>query len=114
MQSLLTPFSPAPTTAPTTIPTNGAAETGSNGVQENLVTRNGELEAELQRMRMLLVRVGGRVGMLREQRGEETERADSSDGGSLFSERDGGGHGGEEDDVGMDEERKVGLLLERF
>lgn len=40
-----------------------AGEDGS-GVQENLVTRNGELEKELERMRMLLVRVGGRVGTL--------------------------------------------------
>ena len=33
-------------------------------VQENLITRNGEVERELERMRMLLVRVAGRVGQL--------------------------------------------------
>ncbi|KAK8030050.1 hypothetical protein PG993_011341 [Apiospora rasikravindrae] len=33
-------------------------------LQENLVTRNGEVEKELERMRMLLVRVAGRVGQL--------------------------------------------------
>lgn len=33
-------------------------------VQENLVTRNGEVEKELERMRVLLVRVAGRVGQL--------------------------------------------------
>ena len=43
-------------------PFEEAAET----VQENLVTRNGEVEAEMQRMRMLLARVGGRVGQLKE------------------------------------------------
>ncbi|POR34796.1 Uncharacterized protein TPAR_05022, partial [Tolypocladium paradoxum] len=34
------------------------------GVQENLVTRNGPLEKELERMRVLLARVAGRVGEL--------------------------------------------------
>ncbi|KAK0752338.1 kinetochore Sim4 complex subunit Fta4 [Schizothecium vesticola] len=70
-------------------PFEDAAET----VQENLVTRNGEVEAEMQRMRMLLARVGGRVGQLKEgQQGA-----------------------GEEGEGGIDEEgRKVGLLLDRF
>lgn len=35
-------------------------------VQENLVTRNGEIEKELERMRVLLVRVAGRIGQLPE------------------------------------------------
>ncbi|KAI1866671.1 uncharacterized protein JN550_007524 [Neoarthrinium moseri] len=35
-----------------------------NNVQENLVTRNGEVEKELERMRFLLVRVAGRIGQL--------------------------------------------------
>lgn len=39
-------------------------EPGGAGVQENLVTRNGDVEKELERMRMLLVRVAGRVGTL--------------------------------------------------
>ena len=37
---------------------------GGTGVQENIITRNGEVEKELERMRFLLVRVGGRVGAL--------------------------------------------------
>lgn len=37
---------------------------GGSGVQENLVTRGGVVEKELERMRMLLVRVAGRVGSL--------------------------------------------------
>ncbi|KAK0720545.1 kinetochore Sim4 complex subunit Fta4 [Lasiosphaeris hirsuta] len=65
------------------------------GVQENLVTRNGEVEAELQRMRMLLARVGGRVSQLREQ----DVPVDAIE---------------VVEDVEVDERRKVGLLLERF
>lgn len=34
------------------------------GVQENLITRNGPVEKELERMRVLLVRVAGRVSEL--------------------------------------------------
>ena len=64
------------------------------GVQENLVTRNGEVEAELQRMRMLLARVGGRVGQLRRQEGSPGPE--------------------EVVDVEADEQRKVAQLLERF
>jgi len=61
MQDLLQPF-------------RGHAETDADGeqhanpqyakLQENLVTRNGEVEMELERMRVLLVRVAGRVGQL--------------------------------------------------
>lgn len=42
-------------------------------VQENLVTRNGELEKELERMRVLLVRVAGRVGQLPAQNTTDEE-----------------------------------------
>jgi hypothetical protein len=35
-----------------------------SGVQENLISRNGPLEKELERMRILLARVAGRVGQL--------------------------------------------------
>lgn len=49
MQKLLEPFS-------------GTEEDAQpSHIQENLVTRNGEIEKELERMRMLLARVGGRV-----------------------------------------------------
>ncbi|KAK4195151.1 kinetochore protein fta4 [Triangularia verruculosa] len=54
------------------VPFEGAGE----GVQGNLVGRNGEVEMELERMRMLLARVGGRVDGLRrrgEVEGEEME-----------------------------------------
>ena len=39
-------------------------EDGGAGVQENLATRNGPLEQELEKMRFLLARVAGRVGQL--------------------------------------------------
>lgn len=67
-----------------------------DGVQENLVTRNGEVETELQRMRMLLARVGGRVSQLREQERPDKER--------------------DQDVMDVDglEQKKVGELLERF
>lgn len=38
--------------------------TPANTVQENLATRDGQVEKELEKMRMLLVRVGGRVSKL--------------------------------------------------
>ena len=94
MRALLEPFAAASSSL-----AGDAGDGGEGGVQENLVTRNGEVEAELQRMRMLLARVGGRAGMLREQgAGRESSV------GSLFSER------GE----GVDERRKVEELLDRF
>ena len=40
-------------------------------IQGNLVARNGEVEKELERMRMLLVRVSGRVGTLPSSRQDE-------------------------------------------
>ena len=46
---------------------------GGEGVQKNLVTKNGELERELERMRILMARVGDRVSRLKEPK----ERADT-------------------------------------
>lgn len=98
MRTLLEPFGPDPAAAASSSPAGGGGGgAGLDGVQENLVTRNGDVEAELHRMRMLLARVGGRVGQLKEQGGP----------------RRGGGDGGGED-VDMDEQRKVGLLLDSF
>lgn len=42
----------------------GLLEPFAENVQDNLVTRNGQVEKELERMRVLLVRVAGRVGQL--------------------------------------------------
>jgi hypothetical protein len=52
-------------------------------VQENLVTRNGEVERELEKMRLLLARVTGRVAQLPDEkaaaaRGNEDAAAASS------------------------------------
>ncbi|KXX79310.1 Kinetochore protein fta4 [Madurella mycetomatis] len=119
MRALLEPFDTSSSSAGAAAggggDDGGDESGGGRGVQENLVTRNGEIEAELQRMRMLLARVGGRVAMLKEQEqagrgGGGGSSADSSM-GSLFSER---GGTMEVDDVEMDEQRKVGQLLENF
>jgi hypothetical protein len=77
------------------------------GVQENLLTRDGEVEKELERMKLLLARVGGRVGHLLEQSGD-TRGSSSSD---LF--------GGDStaimvDDAEVEETRKVSDLSGRF
>ncbi|KAJ0119364.1 kinetochore protein [Diaporthe amygdali] len=92
MKARLAPFSGA-----------GAAEDAtsgqSGGVQENLVTRDGEVEKELERMRVLLVRVGDKVARL------EEKEADDSD---LFGE----GDAMIVDDVEVEERRKVDSLLD--
>ncbi|KAL2196434.1 kinetochore Sim4 complex subunit Fta4 [Corynascus similis CBS 632.67] len=105
MQALLEPFSGTEGKTRVEGDDGGGGSGTLDGVQENLITRNGEVEAELSRMRMLLARVGARVGQLKEQ-GRQTRESST---GSLFSDR---GDGGE--DVEMDEQRKIGLLLERF
>lgn len=78
------------------------------GVQENLITRDGEVEKELERMRMLLARVGGRVGHMLEQSGGSRERSESS---GLFG---GDGTAVMVDDVEVEEAKKVNDLLGRF
>lgn len=92
MRALLAPFGG---------PAGGGAEPGG-GVQENLVTRDGEVEKELERMRVLLVRVGDKVARLREK---EVGRDDDSD---LF----GDGEAMIVDDVEVEERRKVDGLLD--
>lgn len=79
---------------------------GGGGVQENLVTRDGEVERELERMRMLLARVGGKVARLREGGGGgEGEHGDAD---SLFGDGDHVMVG----DVEAGERRKVDGLLD--
>jgi hypothetical protein len=51
-----------------------AVKENDNGLQENLVTRDGPVEKELEKMRMLLLRVTGRVGSLK-----ATSRPDGDD-----------------------------------
>ncbi|KAI1284216.1 kinetochore Sim4 complex subunit Fta4 [Xylaria sp. FL0933] len=48
----------------TTQSTQTPADTRTTSVQENLITRNGEIERELERMRLLLARVAGRIAQL--------------------------------------------------
>lgn len=85
------------------------ADGEGRGVQENLITRGGEVEKELERMRMLLARVSGRVGHLLEHSG------DGSSGGSGSSDLVGeNGAAAMVDDVQADETRKVNDLLGRL
>ena len=71
-------------------------------IQPNLVTRNGEIEKELERMRFLLVRVAGRVARL----------PTAADG----KRRNRGGSGGDEDDEDPEvlKRRKMEKLLDGF
>ncbi|KUI61365.1 Kinetochore protein fta4 [Cytospora mali] len=78
------------------------ADGATNGVQENLVTRDGEVEKELERMRMLLVRVGDKVSRLKGRVGEDEEDEDLfGDGDAMII-----------DDVEVEERRKVEGLLD--
>ncbi|KUI74128.1 Kinetochore protein fta4 [Cytospora mali] len=78
------------------------ADAATNGVQENLVTRDGEVEKELERMRMLLVRVGDKVSRLKGRVGEDEEDEDLfGDGDAMIV-----------DDVEVEERRKVEGLLD--
>lgn len=106
MRALLAPFSSG---SSTTDDGAGAGEEDSSfgpsgGVQENLVTRDGEVEKELERMRMLLVRVGDKVARLKER---EAGRDDDDD-SDLF----GDGDAMVVDDVEVEERRKVEGLLD--
>ncbi|KAL1847405.1 hypothetical protein VTK73DRAFT_10349 [Phialemonium thermophilum] len=73
------------------------------GVQENLITRGGEVEVELERMRMLLARVGARLGHLLEQDGQTTSSSLHKDDGAFMV-----------DHVEVEEKRKVDDLLMHF
>ncbi|KAI9900126.1 hypothetical protein N3K66_004388 [Trichothecium roseum] len=54
---------------------------GGAGIQENLVTRNGEMEKELEKMRILLARVAGRVGALPDKPSSRNNDTDLLGGG---------------------------------
>lgn len=83
--------------------TEGLSFGAANGVQENLVQRDGEMEKELERMRMLLVRVGDKVSRLKEREGSNDDLFGDEDGGAMIV-----------NDVEVDEQRKVDALLERM
>lgn len=67
-------------------------------------------------MRVLLARVGGRVGMLREQGGLGPGRGKRKRGeaGAEGRASERGGDGAVVEGVEVDAQRKVGQLLERF
>lgn len=82
---------------------------GMKAVQENLVTKNGEMEAALQRMRVLLARVGGRIEKLDKERAKEKERGSGSGSGRRKRVRE-----GEEGEGAGDERKKLDKLLDSF
>lgn len=83
--------------------TDGSSFAAVNGIQENLVQRGGELEKELERMRMLLVRVGDKVARLKEREGSDDD---------LFGDRDADAM--MVDDVEVDERGKVEAMMGRM
>lgn len=109
MRALLDPFSGGGSSTSThgAAAAAGAGDESSfgplGGVQENLVRRDGEVEKELERMRMLLVRVGDKVARLKEK-----EAGRDDDDSDLF----GDGDAMVVDDVEVEERRKVDGLLD--
>lgn len=106
MKALLEPFNTEGSAAnPDASAGDGSSSlVASNSVQENLVTRDGEVEKELERMRMLLVRVGDKVAKLKEREGSADDEDD------LFGE----GEAMIVDDVEVEERRKVDGLLDQM
>lgn len=98
MKALLAPFVVSPTNND-----NNNEEEGL--LQNNLVTRDGEVEKELEHMRVLLVRVADKVARLRGANKEE-DGDDNDD--ELFGE----GEAMIVDDVEVVERRKVQVLLD--
>lgn len=103
MKALLQPFSSEESSTAAGATAAAAAADVGNGVQENLVTRDGEVERELERMRMLLARVGDKVARARERDGFAADDDDDD----LFGE----GDAMIVDDVEVEERRKVEGLL---
>lgn len=103
MRALLEPFSGSSSEGAGAGADEGSSFVPLGGVQENLVTRNGEVEKELERMRMLLVRVGDKVARLKEK-----EAGRDDDDSDLFGE----GDAMIVDDVEVEERRKVDGLLD--
>ena len=93
MQGMLAPFQE---------PRGQEGESSSGGVQENLVTRGGEVEKELERMRMLLARVGDRVARMKDHQAEfEPDKLNDPDHMVI-------------DEVEAQERKKVDDLLDSF
>ncbi|KAI0454317.1 kinetochore Sim4 complex subunit Fta4 [Xylaria acuta] len=69
MAALLAPFESTSSSSSSSPQANAdssssSSQTAISSVQENLITRNGEIERELEKMRLLLARVAGRVAQL--------------------------------------------------
>lgn len=72
---------------------------GGKSIQQNLITRDGQVEKELERMRMLLARVGDKVARLQGKEGVRTGGMEIDENAMII------------DDVEVDERRKVDSLL---
>ncbi|KAI0536507.1 kinetochore Sim4 complex subunit Fta4 [Xylaria digitata] len=64
MAALLAPFESSNDNNDDDDTTQSTQSRSRTSVQENLITRNGEVERELERMRLLLARVAGRIAQL--------------------------------------------------
>jgi hypothetical protein len=105
MRALLAPFS------------GGGGDSSSTGqpgggVQENLVTRGGEVEKELERMRILLARVGDKVARLREREAGQGRDGDGDEDDYDDDDLFGDGDAMIVDDVEVEERRKLDGLLD--
>ncbi|KAI1500301.1 kinetochore Sim4 complex subunit Fta4 [Biscogniauxia marginata] len=90
MEALLAPFRAGPQEGD-----------GADNVQQNLITRNGEVEKELERMRFLLVRVAGRVAQFPDA--SEPDRGDRNAADDILMQ-----------DMDVVEKAKVERLLDNF
>ncbi|GAW12897.1 hypothetical protein ANO14919_022680 [Xylariales sp. No.14919] len=99
MAALLAPFESHTHTDDDDETANSARATS---VQENLITRNGEVERELERMRLLLARVAGRIAQLPPPPNKTA------------GDDEAGGVGGDSMDLDSAERDKVEKLLDRL
>ncbi|KAM7191455.1 Kinetochore complex Fta4 of Sim4 subunit, or CENP-50 domain containing protein [Naviculisporaceae sp. PSN 640] len=123
MKALLEPFDTSTTALDDPGKNDGkeAQEQTNIKLQDNLITRNGEIEKELQRMRMLLARVGGRVDQL-QQKGQHQQEKGKGKGKRKRNEAgdqsQAGGQSEDESrmtiDSGLDERKKLDDLLKGF
>ncbi|KAI0528149.1 kinetochore Sim4 complex subunit Fta4 [Xylaria bambusicola] len=77
MAALLAPFDTNTNNSADADDTTMQDSTPISAVQANLITRNGEVERELERMRLLLARVAGRIAQLPDNKGKNTSSNDA-------------------------------------
>ncbi|KAM7203691.1 Kinetochore complex Fta4 of Sim4 subunit, or CENP-50 domain containing protein [Rhypophila sp. PSN 637] len=106
IKNLLEPFD---TTSST--PSGENEEEEKPKLQDNLITRDGQIEKELEKMRMLLARVGGRVDQLQEQQKQKGKRKRTTTGnGEEPSEAE---NEMDLDAAALDGQRKLDVLFQK-